>query len=106
MVHAVQNLGYYMMVEVVEPSWHEFQEKMKTVENVDEVLAVHQNFIDSCLKNCMLTDGPLLKHTSKLFKVCIKFCDFIQVSLSERWWVILELNSPLISLGELLLGWW
>lgn len=80
MVHAVQNMGYYMMVEVIEPNWHEFLERMKTVENVDEVLAVHHDFIDSCLKNCMLTDGSLLRNSSKLFKVCLKFCDFIQVS--------------------------
>lgn len=73
-----------MMVEVIEPNWHEFLEIIKTVENVDEVLAVHQNFIDSCLKNCMLTDANLLRNTTKLFKVCIKFCDFIQVSEEMR----------------------
>lgn len=81
MMNAVQNIGYYMMIEVVEPKWHAFLEKMKTVENVDEVLEVHQNFLDSCLKNCMLTDANLLRNSSKLFKVCVKFCDFIQVSL-------------------------
>lgn len=79
MMNAVQNIGYYMMIEVVEPNWHVFLEKMKTVENVDEVLVVHQDFIDSCLKNCMLTDANLLRNTSKLFKVCAKFCEFIQV---------------------------
>lgn len=81
MMNAVQNIGYYMMIEVVEPNWHAFLEKMKTVENVDEVLAVHQNFIDSCLKNCMLTDANLQRTSSKLFKVCVKFCDFIQVRM-------------------------
>lgn len=83
MVHAVQNMGYYMMVEVIEPNWHEFLEKMKTVENVDEVLVVHHDFLDSCLKNCMLTDGTMLRNCSKLFKVCLRFCDFIQVSREE-----------------------
>lgn len=92
------------MIEVVEPKWHAFLEKMKTVENVDEVLAVHQNFIDSCLKNCMLTDANLLRNSSKLFKVCVKFCDFIQVSLLtiinkwkegyswKKWFWILTMN--------------
>lgn len=79
MMNAVQNIGYYMMIEVVEPNWHAFLENMKSVENVDDVLAVHQDFLDNCLKNCMLTDSILLKSTTKLFKVCAKFCDFIQV---------------------------
>lgn len=79
MMNAVQNIGYYMMIEVIEPNWHHFLQNMKKVENVDEVLAVHQDFLDSCLKNCMLTDSTLLRHTTKLFKVSARFCEFIQV---------------------------
>ncbi|XP_011187548.1 gamma-tubulin complex component 2 homolog isoform X2 [Zeugodacus cucurbitae] len=79
MMNAVQNLEYYMMVEVIEPNWHIFIQNMNKVENVDEVLSFHQDFLDSCLKNCMLTDTTLLNRSIfKLCNICLKFCEFIQ----------------------------
>ncbi|XP_004536680.1 gamma-tubulin complex component 2 homolog isoform X2 [Ceratitis capitata] len=79
MMNAVQNLEYYMMIEVIEPNWHIFIQNMNKVENVDEVLSFHQDFLDSCLKNCMLTDTTLLNRSIfKLCNICLKFCEFIQ----------------------------
>ncbi|XP_067638789.1 gamma-tubulin complex component 2 homolog isoform X2 [Eurosta solidaginis] len=79
MMNAVQNLEYYMMIEVIEPNWHIFIQNMSKVENVDEVLSFHQDFLDSCLKNCMLTDTTLLNRSIfKLCNICLKFCEFIQ----------------------------
>lgn len=81
MMNAIQNLEYYMMIEIIEPNWHIFIEKMKKVENVDNVLRLHQDFLDSCLKNCMLTESSHLNRAIfKLCKICLKFCEFIQVS--------------------------
>ncbi|XP_026837974.1 gamma-tubulin complex component 2 homolog isoform X2 [Drosophila erecta] len=83
MMNAIQNLEYYMMIEIIEPNWHIFIEKMKTVENVDNVLRLHQDFLDSCLKNCMLTESSHLNRAIfKLCKICLKFCDFIQLETS------------------------
>lgn len=79
MMNAIQNIEYYMMIEVIEPNYHDFIQNMNRVENVDDVLAVHQDFLDLCLKNCMLTDTALLRSIINLCGVCLKFCDFIQV---------------------------
>ncbi|XP_013102143.1 gamma-tubulin complex component 2 homolog isoform X3 [Stomoxys calcitrans] len=79
MMNAVQNLEYYMMVEVIEPNWHIFIQNMNKVENVDEVLVFHQDFLDLCLKNCMLTDATSLNRSIfKMCNICLKFCEFIQ----------------------------
>ncbi|XP_075155551.1 gamma-tubulin ring protein 84 isoform X2 [Haematobia irritans] len=79
MMNAVQNLEYYMMIEVIEPNWHIFIQNMNKVENVDEVLSFHQDFLDSCLKNCMLTDATSLNRSIfKMCNICLKFCEFIQ----------------------------
>ncbi|XP_002022831.2 gamma-tubulin complex component 2 homolog isoform X1 [Drosophila persimilis] len=92
MMNAIQNLEYYMMIEIIEPNWHIFIEKMKNVENVDNVLKLHQDFLDSCLKNCMLTESSHLNRAIfKLCKICLKFCDFIQ--LSQRFFLDAELKS-------------
>ncbi|XP_017055579.1 gamma-tubulin complex component 2 homolog isoform X2 [Drosophila ficusphila] len=83
MMNAIQNLEYYMMIEIIEPNWHIFIEKMKKVENVDNVLRLHQDFLDSCLKNCMLTESSHLNRAIfKLCKICLRFCEFIQLESS------------------------
>ncbi|XP_030382102.1 gamma-tubulin complex component 2 homolog isoform X2 [Scaptodrosophila lebanonensis] len=83
MMNAIQNLEYYMMIEIIEPNWHIFIEKMKKVENVDNVLSLHQDFLDLCLKNCMLTESSHLNRAIfKLCKICLGFCEFIQCESS------------------------
>ncbi|XP_019634942.1 PREDICTED: gamma-tubulin complex component 2-like [Branchiostoma belcheri] len=78
MLHFVQNYGYYMMFEVLEPNWHMLEHNLKSVSNVDDVLHHHMDFLDKCLKDCMLTNTELLKIVSKLMVVCITFCNCIQ----------------------------
>ncbi|XP_052239668.1 gamma-tubulin complex component 2-like isoform X1 [Dreissena polymorpha] len=78
MLNFVQNFEYYMMFEVVEPSWHVFQTNMNTVSNVDDVLGFHSDFLNNCLKDCMLTNPQLLKIVHKLMMVCVTFSNFIQ----------------------------
>ncbi|KAH8386582.1 hypothetical protein KR093_001330, partial [Drosophila rubida] len=92
MMNAIQNLEYYMMIEIIEPNWHVFIEKMAKVENVDEVLNLHQDFLDLCLKNCMLTETSHLNRAIfKLCKICLTFCEFIQ--RSQRLFLDAELKS-------------
>lgn len=47
--------------------------------NVDDVLAYHSDFLNNCLKDCMLTNPQLLKIVHKLMMVCVTFSNFIQV---------------------------
>uniref|UniRef100_A0A2M3Z798 Gamma-tubulin complex component n=1 Tax=Anopheles braziliensis TaxID=58242 RepID=A0A2M3Z798_9DIPT len=77
MLIAIQNFESYMMIEVIEPNWHIFYHNMKQVKNIDDVLKYHQDFLDQCLKNCMLTTPELLKPIINLCNICIKFCDFL-----------------------------
>ncbi|KAM7350453.1 gamma-tubulin ring protein 84 isoform 1-T1 [Cochliomyia hominivorax] len=91
MMNAVQNLEYYMMIEVIEPNWHIFIQNMSKVENVDEVLLFHQDFLDSCLNNCMLRDTTALNRSIfKMCNICLKFCEFIQKS--QRFFLDAELT--------------
>lgn len=52
------------------------------VHNVDEVLERHNDFLESCLGDCMLTSPQLLKAVTALCLVCVQFCNFIQVRRS------------------------
>ena len=60
MIHFVQNLLYYVSVEVLEQHWHELDKKIRTVKTIDEVMEHHNNFLDTCLKECLLTN-PVLR---------------------------------------------
>ncbi|XP_063077968.1 gamma-tubulin complex component 2 isoform X2 [Engraulis encrasicolus] len=73
MLNFVQNIQYYMMFEVNEPTWHIMEKNLKTASNIDDVLCHHTSFLDNCLKDCMLTNPELLKIFSKLMSVCVMF---------------------------------
>ncbi len=47
--------------------------------NIDDVLKYHNDLLDNCLKDCMLTNTELIKTVSKLMVVCVTFCNCIQV---------------------------
>ncbi|CAG2247110.1 GCP2 [Mytilus edulis] len=78
MLNFVQNFEYYMLFEVIEYNWHVFQSNMDSVSNIDNVLDYHSDFLDNCLKDCMLTNPDLLKTVHKLMMVCVTFSNFIQ----------------------------
>ncbi|XP_050723249.1 gamma-tubulin complex component 2-like isoform X1 [Eriocheir sinensis] len=78
MLNFIQNIEYYMMFEVIERNWQTFISKMQKVDNVDEVLAFHNDFLSGCLKDCMLTSPELLRMISKLTSICVSFASFIE----------------------------
>lgn len=82
MMNAIQNLEYYMMIEVIEPVWHIFMQQMAKAKNIDDVLMHHEDFLDHCLKNCMLTYPELLHRIVNVCNTCISFCQFIEVSFA------------------------
>jgi len=79
MLNFVQNIQYYMMCEVMEPTWHILEKNLKSASNIDDVLGHHTSFLDNCLKDCMLTNPELLKVFSRLMSVCVMFTNCMQV---------------------------
>lgn len=72
----VQQLLYFCTAEVIEPNWTKFMSSLSTSDDgqgnrpgsstrtVDELMQDHVDFLDTCLKECMLTN-------SKLLRVCL-----------------------------------
>jgi gamma-tubulin complex component 2 len=67
----VQQLLYFCTSEVLEPNWNDLQTRIEKVKTVDELMQNHVDFLDTCLKECMLTN-------SKLLKVCFFLCLLLQ----------------------------
>ncbi|CAJ0832521.1 5750_t:CDS:2, partial [Entrophospora sp. SA101] len=45
---------------------------------VDQVLKYHSDFLDTCLKECMLTNAKLLRIYSKLLYTCVLFANYTE----------------------------
>lgn len=76
----VQQLLYFCTAEVIEPNWQNLMEQVNGTDadgmevtvngtkqvnrTVDELMQDHVDFLDTCLKECMLTQAKLLKVSS------------------------------------------
>ena len=75
MLHFLQNFVYYMTLEVISPRGHEMLVGMESANDMDQVIDLHEKFLDSCLKECLLASQDLLKILTKLMTTCLLFAD-------------------------------
>lgn len=61
MLAFVQQILAFTTFEVLEPNWRNLETKLAKVHTVDELLRDHVDFLDTCLKECMLTSQKLLR---------------------------------------------
>lgn len=82
----VQQTLYYCTSEVIEPNWQAYMARVngddkldgsgrpgssKTTRTVDELMEDHVDFLDTCLKECMLMNSKLLKVCHPPFRAII-----------------------------------
>ena len=60
MLAFVQQILAFATFEVLEPNWRRLETKLANVDTVDQLLSDHVDFLDTCLKECMLTSSKLL----------------------------------------------
>ncbi|KDQ10708.1 hypothetical protein BOTBODRAFT_36026 [Botryobasidium botryosum FD-172 SS1] len=73
MLTYVQQILAFATFEVLEPNWRKLEEKLTKVQTVDQLLKDHVDFLDTCLKECMLTSSKLLRVLSRLLQTCSTF---------------------------------
>ncbi|EIW56156.1 uncharacterized protein TRAVEDRAFT_60139 [Trametes versicolor FP-101664 SS1] len=75
MLAFVQQILAFTTFEVLEPNWRKLEGKLEAgkVETVDQLLRDHVDFLDTCLKECMLTSSKLLRAYSRLIVTCSTF---------------------------------
>ena len=66
MYQFIKNYMYYMQIEVLEPNLLKLKAQLRTVKTIDDVMVHHSNFLDECLKQCLLTDQNLFKTISSI----------------------------------------
>ena len=84
MLNFVQNLLNYMTFEVFESSWLTFEEKLKDVTNIDDVINYHNSFLDVCLRDCIIQSRSFL-NIQRILGVCNLFSGYVQgLTLSSK----------------------
>ena len=78
MLHFLQNFVYYMTLEVIGPRGHELHTDLAAATDIDHVLELHEKFLDSCLKECLLASQELLKILTKIMTTCLLFADYMK----------------------------
>lgn len=83
MLHFLQNFVYYVTLEVIGPRGHEMQAGLADATDMDQVLGLHERFLDTCLKQCLLASQDLLKTLTKLMTTCLVFADQMKQFVSK-----------------------
>ncbi|KAH0531853.1 hypothetical protein TsFJ059_000633 [Trichoderma semiorbis] len=102
----IQQVLYFCTAEVIEPNWTKFMSRLKAKDEmsdkksgfnrtVDELMQDHVDFLDTCLKECMLTNSKLLKVNSKLMQACAIFSQYTNFVTRE-----IEKIDPDLSSGS------
>ncbi|KJA16139.1 hypothetical protein HYPSUDRAFT_193513 [Hypholoma sublateritium FD-334 SS-4] len=73
MLAFVQQILAFVTFEVLEPNWHALEAKLEKVVTVDQLLRDHLDFLDTCLKESMLTSSNLIRACSKSLIACQTF---------------------------------
>lgn len=77
MLYFIRHMQSHLANQVIERNWQYFLSRMSNTTTVDELLEFHTDFLDTCLKQGMLTNAKLLKLFGKLFHVCIVFTHYM-----------------------------
>ncbi|RAL16405.1 gamma-tubulin-complex subunit SPC97 [Aspergillus homomorphus CBS 101889] len=96
----IQQLLYFCTAEVIEPNWQNLMDRVNGTDadgsevtvngtkqvnrTVDELMQDHVDFLDTCLKECMLTQAKLLKVHHRLMTCCHMYATWATDTLSRN----------------------
>lgn len=79
MLKFISSLLHYLTFEVLEPNWHLMHDRLQTVKSIDEVIQLHDFFLQKCLKECLLLLPQLYKKVENLKSICLQYAASIQL---------------------------
>ena len=75
MLQFVRTMQNYICQNVLEPQWERFSTALRErrFTSVEEITNTHMNFLDTCLRECMLTNSKLVQLIGMIWTTCTKF---------------------------------
>ena len=88
MLQFVRTMHCYVCQNVLEPQWESFSTALRErrFTSVEEIANTHMNFLDTCLRESMLTNSKLVQLIGMIWSTCTKFSA-----------LVFELNNRIIS---------
>ncbi len=79
MLQFVRTVHYYVCFGVLEPHWERFAGALKErrFTSIDEITDTHMDFLDTCLRECMLTNSKLVQLLGMTWSTCSKFSSLV-----------------------------
>jgi len=78
MAFLVDNLQYYLQVDVIESQFSILAEKIEKTRDFETIRIAHDQFITSLLTHCFLLTKPISHCLKELLELCNKFCVLLQ----------------------------
>ena len=75
MLLLVQQLLAFYTSEIIEPHWHALERQLHAARSVDQFMKHHFDFLNTCRKECMLTDYRYLECHRKLMNTITAFTE-------------------------------
>ena len=100
MLHLIQNIRQYLINEVIEAGWTPFMEAIRGFDDgLQELMQLHTNFIDSCLRQSMLANAKLIRILNLLFLQCNRLIA-LHHEITTRKTEQRELDAKLVATGN------
>ncbi|XP_067943881.1 gamma-tubulin complex component 3 homolog [Watersipora subatra] len=80
MIHFTQQIGYYINFEVIECAWDDLLRKVDKAEDLDHIIAAHQQFLDSIITRCLMDQvhRDVFSQLRTIFDLIIKFQQILE----------------------------
>ena len=74
-IHFISNFHNYLVLEVLETQYKKLINDLPKVNNLDELIVKHRNFVENIKKQCLLDEGNITinKKINNIFDIILKF---------------------------------
>ncbi len=78
MLQFVRNMVYYTLADVLEPNWRKLTAAIAKAETLDEIIAHHATFLDTSLRESLVSNDKHLRTLYGITQVCLLFSAYTE----------------------------
>ncbi len=77
MLNFVQSYHSYLAYQIFQPQFNALAKNIEEATGIDIIIAAHANYLDSCLRESLLTNSKLVQLLSNLFYLTNCYCELL-----------------------------
>lgn len=75
--HFVNGFWAYLMIECVDSAWKEFRAKVRKSKSLDEIISLHQKFLDQLIEKCLVSEKEVFVIVKKIVYLSVRSEDLV-----------------------------